>query len=152
MGGKKLARSAPAARINAGMSPDVRECYKSENENCELTDVVDPRARTSSLTEQQRVAIELLVRGRVDREVARQVGVHRVTVTRWRWRNADFRRALEKRRDEVWGVAGDRLLAMIEQALRVYRAELNHPEASIAHRAATALLRLADLGRLARCE
>ena len=57
-------------------------------------------------------AVELLLCGMSDREIAREIGMSRETVNRWRNHDADFRQVLRERRvgmtrvsqGEIWGL------------------------------------------------
>src|SRR5687768_5410012 len=93
------------------------------------------------LTPGQLYAIDLLSRGRSVAQVAEELGVHRGTVYRWQHDDAAFRGELLRRQRELLAHATDRLRALIDPAITVLAAELNEPKT--AHRAATALLRLA---------
>src|SRR5919108_5375055 len=65
--------------------------------------------RVHGPTAAQQRAVELLVAGRSDREAAEALGVSRVTVTRWRLYDPCFQVELNRRRDELWAAAADRL-------------------------------------------
>ena len=64
-------------------------------------------------TVEQLNAIDHLVHGATDQETAEAVGVHRVTVTRWRNYDVVFQAELNRRRREVWQVSTDRLRALL---------------------------------------
>ena len=83
--------------------------------------------RQHGLTTEQEAAIDLLVTGKKDQETAEAVGVNRVTVTKWRNYDAHFQAALNQRRREIFGVAVDRLRALLPLALDVLEAELRDP-------------------------
>ena len=80
------------------------------------------------LSGEQLAAIDLLVTGQTDQETADAVGVHRVTVTKWRNYDAHFQAALNQRRRDVFSVNADRLRALVPVAVGVLEAELNNPE------------------------
>ena len=84
--------------------------------------------RQHGLTTEQQAAIDLLVTGQTDQETADAVGVHRVTVTKWRNYDAHFQAALNQRRRDVFSVNADRLRALVPVAVGVLEAELNNPE------------------------
>ena len=77
------------------------------------------------LSVEQLNAIDLLVTGKTDQEVADLVGVSRSTVTGWRLYNPTFAAELNKRRKEVWGAAGDRLRTLLLKAFDVVEDALN---------------------------
>lgn len=66
----------------------------------------------TNLTIEQQNAIELLVQGISDREVAEKINFARETVTRWRNENPYFQAELNRKRQEIWGAAQDRLRAL----------------------------------------
>ena len=99
------------------------------------------------LTVEQLNAVDLLVAGQSDREVAATVGVTRQTVGGWRNYNPWFRAELTRRRNEVWRTSGDRLRALIPKALATLEGGLNEYAADPV-KAALAVLKLAGAERL----
>ena len=75
--------------------------------------------RTGQLSIEQENAIDLLIQGKPDKEVAAAVGVARQTVTTWRNHNADFAAELNIRRREIWGSQEDRLRQLVAKAVTV---------------------------------
>src|SRR6476660_3392752 len=89
--------STPSENVSSPQAPpemlqDVRKCssradFVSAGSN-DSSDHDDPQAAPSAiedeLTDQQRAALELLVQGSSVSRVAQQLGVHRMTVSRWR--------------------------------------------------------------------
>jgi hypothetical protein len=69
------------------------------------------------LTPQQAAAVDLLATGRTVTEAAEQVGVVRQTVSEWLNQHYGFRVELNKRRQELWAGASDRLRALLPKAL-----------------------------------
>jgi hypothetical protein len=69
------------------------------------------------LSPEQEAAITLLLEGRTDQEVADIIGKARETV--WRWKNnvPYFMASLEARRQEVFGVAVQRLRNLLSKAI-----------------------------------
>src|SRR5207237_8305322 len=94
------------------------------------------------LSEQQVTAIQLLVVGRADGDVAAAVGINRTTLWRWKHHHPLFRAELSRRRNEVWASAADRFRGMLGVAIKVIRKQLRHEQALVQFRAA-ALLRTA---------
>lgn len=84
--------------------------------------------REHGLTIEQKNAIDLLVTGQTDTEAAAAVGVHRVTVTKWRLYDPWFQAELNVRRRELWGGAGERLRALLPKALDIIESELTAGE------------------------
>jgi hypothetical protein len=83
----------------------------------------DPN-KTQHLSAAQLAAVELVVLGKPDGEVAAAGGVTRPTVWGWRHYHPGFMVALNARRRELFGQAGDRLRALLGKALDVLEAEL----------------------------
>ncbi|MDP2949828.1 MAG: hypothetical protein Q8P22_09865 [Chloroflexota bacterium] len=81
--------------------------------------------REHGLTVEQHNAIDLLVTGKTDQDTAEAVSVNRVTVTKWRLYDPYFQAELNRRRQDTWGTAADRLRAMVPKALGVLEAELD---------------------------
>ena len=100
--------------------------------------------RQHGLTIEQQNAIDLLVTGMTDAATAEVVGVHRVTVTKWRLYDPWFRADLNRRRQDVWGAAGDRLRAMLPKAMDTIEQELEQGDA----KTAVQVLKLAGLSAL----
>jgi len=80
--------------------------------------------KTRQLRLAQKNAIELLLAGKTDQEVAEAVGVTRQTVNLWRNRDKVFQAALDARRQELWGACVERLRQLIGRALQVLEADL----------------------------
>ena len=103
--------------------------------------LADGNAESSlALGQEQLAAIELLLRGVSVPQAAEELGVHRATIYRWR-ADAPFRDELNRRQQELRRLAAERLTALLDPAINVLVSELSEPKT--AHRAATALLRLA---------
>ncbi|OUM85815.1 MAG: hypothetical protein BAA01_03325 [Bacillus thermozeamaize] len=80
--------------------------------------------KSRRLSIEQENAIDLLVQGKSDREVAEAVGVARQTVTEWRNRNAVFAAELNRRRQEVWGTQVERLRQLVALAVDALEKDL----------------------------
>ena len=101
------------------------------------------KTRQVELSLAQRNAIDLLIVGRTDREVAEAVGKSRQTVCAWRLYLPDFRAELNKRRREVWGASGDKLRSLLPRALAVIEQELDGGESRV--KVALEIVKLADI-------
>ena len=75
------------------------------------------RQKSLELTVEQLNAIDLLVTGASDREVAEKVGVSRQTVTNWRLHNLAFQAELHRLRKEIWGNSKDRIMSLVPKAI-----------------------------------
>ena len=96
------------------------------------------------LTVAQENAVDALASGKNDGETASLVGVHRVTVTRWRLYSPHFQAALNVRRQAIWAVGLDRLRSLVPTALDALADELR-PDSSNRVQAALGLLKLIPL-------
>jgi hypothetical protein len=84
--------------------------------------------RQYALTAKQRHAMDLILGGLNDRQVAEQVGVHRVTVTNWRLYDPQFQLALNNRRTQLWAGGTDVIRTVLPEALDSLREQLrSHP-------------------------
>lgn len=84
--------------------------------------------KTRQLSIEQENAIDLLLQGKSDREVAEAVGVARQTVTEWRNNNAIFVAELNRRRQEIWGSQTERLRQLVAQAVSVLEQDLQQKQ------------------------
>ena len=102
----------------------------------------------NELSERQRTAVELLLRGMGDQEVATQLGVDRGTVYRWR-QSLAFQRELDRQRRLLWEQSASEIQSMVAPALGILRKQLTGDDPKLAMRAAGVLLRFATPSRLA---
>ena len=96
------------------------------------------------LSPEQLNAIDLLTTGKTDADVAAVVGVHRVTVTRWRT-SPSFTAALNRRREELFASATDQLRSILPKALGVVAEALEGDDAERRLQTAFALLKRVNL-------
>jgi hypothetical protein len=96
-----------------------------------------------TLTNQQLIAIDLYVAGRTDTYIASQLHVHRGTLWRWRAFHPLFKAELARRRQEMWGAAGDRFRRTLFAAIKTLRRQLEDSHAMTSFRAARCLLQMA---------
>jgi Homeodomain-like domain len=99
--------------------------------------------RAGGPTDQQFNAIDLLLQGRTDQEVGDAVGVHRVTVTRWRNYDVRFQAELNRRRREAWETTLDHLRTLLPKATQALEEELT--EGSGRLQASLALIRMSGV-------
>ena len=100
-----------------------------------------------SLNEKKQIAIELLASGKTYTTVAKKIGVDRCTVYRWR-QEPEFQERLAARIHELWGESTDRLKSMVEPSLEVMAEHLEDRYDRARFRAASLVLRLANLGAI----
>jgi len=98
-----------------------------------------------TLSIEQQNAIDLLILGKSDREVAEEVGVSRPTVTDWRNHNEHFAAELNRRRQEVWGAHTERLRTLVERAVDALEDNLEADDAALRQQAAIHVLKAVGL-------
>src|SRR5439155_26761383 len=96
------------------------------------------------LSEKQHAAIELLLLGKSFAAIAKAIEVDRKTIYNWR-QNPGFCGELDRRREEMWGEASERLRALVHPSLDALEAQLQDRYDRARFQAANTLLRLADL-------
>jgi hypothetical protein len=101
----------------------------------------------AQLTAQQHRALDLLAGGSRDSEVARELGVDRTTVWRWRSNDAAFQAELNWRRYELWTASVERLRGLVPSALDALCEELEGPRKL---RAAATILELAGFKAMSK--
>ena len=106
--------------------------------------------KTEVLSIEQLSALELLLTGMSDAEVAQNVGVSRQTVWLWRSREPEFMAELSERRDSLWSTQSDKLRALLPDALKVIQASLSSPDESTRLRAAFQVLKAAGMVSLSQ--
>jgi hypothetical protein len=99
------------------------------------------------LSAQQLKAIRLLIAGGSDSSVARELGLNRHTIHRWRTRHPAFRAELARRRESLWHNNTDHLNALLPKALKVLSQHLKSNYDTTSARAAVSLLKLAGAGK-----
>ena len=112
------------------MSQNVPECPIGEN--------------ASSLNDRQRMALELIVAGQRDIDVAKAVGVDRKTIYRWR-QDEQFRAELDACRRELWHGVVDRMRALLEPSVEVLNEHLHDSLDRNRYRAAVSILRISNV-------
>lgn len=110
------------------------------------------KPRQVALSIEQANAIDLLVVGQTDQEVATAVGVSHQTVCGWRLYHPDFRAELNTRRHEVWGAATDKLRSLLPRALAMLEQEPTTGESRV--KVALEVIKLAGIqvGSMGPCD
>jgi len=80
--------------------------------------------KSRHLSEQQLKAIDLILAGYTDKQVAEQVGVTRQTVNEWKNKNPYFMAELNSRRKAIRDAAFDKLLNLSYKAIDVIEKEI----------------------------
>ena len=127
------------ATASASMPQNAPRCPTGENA---------PRADHDVLSPKQWLALELLAAGKRLTQAARDCGVDRKTLYRWRHEDADFIAELRARRRELYEGAADRLAALLPRAVKVLALQLSDPGDRLSLQAATAILRVANIKEL----
>jgi len=96
------------------------------------------------LNEKQQAAIELLAVGKSYVLAAKEAGVDRRTLFTWR-QDELFQSELRRRHHEVWGDVTERLRMLVDPSVEVLAEHLNDRYDRSRFRAATAILKLANL-------
>jgi hypothetical protein len=107
-------------------------------------ELMQDRSPAPRLTPEQLNAIDLLILGKTDREVAELVGVRRETVTKWH-KNPFFSAELSIRREDLWVDAKLRLKALAHEAVNVLTKGLSSKDEKVAITAAVHLLKTVGL-------
>lgn len=97
-----------------------------------------------TLNPQQAAAVDLVVAGQRDAEIAEAVGVTRQTVNAWRHWHPEFQAAVNRQRADLWGEAADRLRTMLPKALDSLEQMLDAPP-DMSASTALAVVKLAGL-------
>ena len=97
------------------------------------------------LTDQQLLAIRLLLTGRSDFFVYKTLKIDRKTLYNWRTKNLDFQSHLIARRRELFEHLADRLRALLSDALDTLDKQVHDRYAPTSHRAARTLLHLSRI-------
>ena len=86
----------------------------------------------SHLTDKQRLAVDCIVQGLTDQQVAKEIGAARETVCRWRKNNPAFIAVLNQRRMALWHASRDRMRRNIALALDVLETALKAGDVRVA--------------------
>lgn len=124
--------SEPTA-IAGSMQQNATECNiqkKVNDDGCIL-----------GLSDMQQRVIQLLLQGCTDAEAARQTGVNRVTIYRWRIYDENFRGELSRQRRQLWRQSQQRVRSLIAPAVEAVEEFLTSPDPRLRFRAASLLLR-----------
>jgi hypothetical protein len=128
---------AENASANPACARNVPECPAPEKSS-QVDEV--------GLNEKRLAAIELLALGRSFTLTAKEIGIDRRTLFRWR-RDEPFQEQLRLRHRELWGDVNDRLRMLVDPSIEVLCEHLNERYDRNRFRAATAILRFANIGR-----
>ena len=91
---------------------------------------------TNEMNVKEEMALALILQGRKDAEVAKELGISRMTIWRWKKDNVQFIQALEEKRAHLRQQAEDNLLELTESAVNAIRDALNNGDTKIRLQAA----------------
>jgi DNA-binding CsgD family transcriptional regulator len=128
------------------LQQDATPCNNQKNHNNALRDFLFP---CRDLTSPQIHAIDLMLQGLSDAQVAQQLGLDRTTVFRWR-KNENVARQLDAHRNTLIQQSTARLQTLLDPALDILQKQLRSDDPKIQVRAAAILVRMATPARLAR--
>ncbi|HEV8607537.1 MAG TPA: helix-turn-helix domain-containing protein [Tepidisphaeraceae bacterium] len=97
----------------------------------------------NALSHRKRLAIQLLLHGHNDQQVADAIKVARTTITRWRLYHPTFQTELNRQRQALWQNQADRLRFMMASALDTLQSHLASNSERAAFRSAVNIVRLA---------
>ena len=106
----------------------------------------------TDLSNKQAAAIELMLSGMKDGEVAERVGVNRKTINRWRTYHEDFRAALITQRKIQYEQHQDEINGLISEAIGVMREAMRNENALVRLLAAQAVLHTSGLQTAMKAE
>lgn len=93
------------------------------------------------MNSKQDEALGLALMGKTDTEIARRVGVSRVTVNQWRNHDEDFMNELRTRRKQLWDRQREGLMVLCGKAMEVLGESLASPDEKVRIKAAMEVLR-----------
>ncbi len=104
------------------------------------------------LSVKQELALELILCGMNDGEIAKRAGVSRQTINTWRNHNENFRMLLAGRREAVRERHRDELSRLVSEAVRVMREAMRDDDMLTRLWAVQALLRMSGLQAAVQAE
>lgn len=102
------------------------------------------RSPAPKLTPEQLNAIDLLIFGKTDKEVAETIGVGRNTISKW-YKNAFFTAELNAKREELWKDSKNRLKSLVHEAVNVLSNGLQSSDEKVAVTSAVHILKTVGL-------
>ncbi len=130
--------------IKEGSRGNAMSDEKTEKELSNLQKRLWDRSPAPRLTPEQLNAIDLLILGKTDKEVAETIGVGRNTISKW-YKNAFFIAELNVKREELWTDSKLRLKSLAHEAVNVLTNGLHSSDEKIAITAAVHILKVTGL-------
>src|SRR5512137_2896373 len=109
-----------------------------------MVERVQERSPPPRLTPEQLNAVDLLIFGKTDKEVAETIGVGRNTISKW-YKNAFFVAELNARREELWKDSKLRLKSLTHEAVDVLSNGLHSSDEKTAITSAVHILKIVGL-------
>ena len=119
---------------------DATGCNIQKTERDDAGDKLQP---PNELQQRQLKAMEMLLQGQSDAQVAKAIGVNRVTVYRWR-RSHSFATIIENYRQAILKQSINRLQLMLEPAIDQLQRQIHSDDPKACLRATALLLRVAS--------
>jgi DNA-binding CsgD family transcriptional regulator len=110
----------------------------------EMVERMQERSPAPRLTPEQLNAIDLLIFGKTDKEVAETLGIGRNTISKW-YKNAFFIAELNSRREALWKDSKLRLKSLVTEAVNVLTNGLHSSDEKIAITSAVHILKTVGL-------
>jgi len=98
-----------------------------------------------TLSDKQENAIELILQGMNDTQVAERVGTTRQMVNKWRNHNCLFQQTLTQRRQILHQIHSQQLQDLVDESIRVLQKTLRSKNSQLRFRAALYVLKLSGL-------
>jgi hypothetical protein len=152
------ARHPRLAAVDAAIAADAADAADVTSRNvpkCPIgasADATSDAQPLAGLSDTQLKAVELLIGGTSITRTAQECGVDRRTVYRWRHEDGPFRAELQRRRQELWSIAADRMRSMVLTSLTIFNDALQEEWADARFQAATKLLRVVNLRKLVEAD
>jgi hypothetical protein len=129
------AENPPEAHSPLPVAPDARP----------QSQIAIPKPQTDetnpfTLSDRQRLALEMILAGLPDAAVGKQLGLSRTTIYRWRHFNCAFLAELNRRRLDTWNASHEKLRALLPRALAALAAALKSDDLSARLRSAKTVL------------
>jgi DNA-binding CsgD family transcriptional regulator len=116
----------------------------TQEEITKTFDAMQSRSLPPKLTPEQLNAIDLLIFGKTDKDVAETIGIGRNTISKW-YKNAFFVAELNARREELWRDAKLRLKSLTHEAVDVLSNGLHSSDEKTAITSAVHILKTVGL-------
>jgi DNA-binding CsgD family transcriptional regulator len=137
-----------AQNIVRSLKEDIRGDLMSNDKTEKALDQMQKnlwdRSPAPRLTPEQLNAIDLLILGKTDKEVAETIGIGRNTISKW-YKNAFFIAELNVKREELWVDSKLRLRSLASEAVDVLSHGLHSSDEKISMAAAVHILKTVGL-------